>query len=409
MATVHRSTTPDGLRVTLPVAVRCFNLLVGAAGNVGLRRSLDLDGLLATARKRTGLDDFGDESFLKPLEVLVASAEAEARLSTLGRMAQRARIILLLSNRLRAQDLFKRHPEILQQELPPTVVITGLHRTGTTFLHRLLAADPATRSLKSWEAANPAPLPGEERGEGHVRVRRMLRTERALRYLAPHFYAIHSVHTHATEGEAPLLDLTFMSQSPEAVTRVPSYARWLEEQDHGPAYDYLAKLIKLLHWQRPNTRWVMKTPLHMEHLPELLRAFPNARVINTHRERSRAITSFCSWVYHARSIFSDQVDPHEVGQHWARKADEMNGRAVQARKTLPAGSFLDVHFSDLMDDPMGLVRQIYTFMDWDLSSDAQVAMEDFRNGNRRHKHGRHVYSPEDFGLSVDLGARAATG
>src|SRR5690606_27360696 len=133
--------------------------------------------------------------------------------------------------RLRVQGFVKQHPEVLDTDLGKVIVIAGLQRTGTTTLHRLLAADPDMRALMSWEALNPLPLPNEQPGNPEPRIAQPRRAEKGLAYLAPEFFAIHPVEHDAPEEDILLLDLSFMSQSPEATLNVPTYARWLEQQD----------------------------------------------------------------------------------------------------------------------------------------------------------------------------------
>ncbi|MCY3796108.1 MAG: sulfotransferase, partial [Gammaproteobacteria bacterium] len=149
-----------------------------------------------------------------------------------------------LANRLRAQQMLKRHPEIHDLDLGKVVLIAGLQRTGTTALHRLLASHPDMRALMSWEALNPAPLPSEgERGFDR-RLRHARLAERTIAYLAPAFFAVHPIAHDAPEEDILLLDLSFMSQTPEATMHVPSYAKWLEGQDHAPAYRDLRTLLR---------------------------------------------------------------------------------------------------------------------------------------------------------------------
>ncbi|MBZ0253768.1 MAG: sulfotransferase, partial [Candidatus Methylomirabilis sp.] len=370
----------------------------GAAGAVGLRVPISEESLLAAARKKTGLSDFGGEAFREPLRRLLEAAEREASLSAMGRIITRTRLLGQLVGRLRAEDLFKRHPEILKQRLAPPVFIVGLQRTGTTMLHRLLAADPAARFLASWEATNPAPDPAARSDAEDPRVAYARMGERGLRYLAPDFFAIHPVEALAPEEEVMLLDYAFLSTVPEATMRVPSFSAWLEAQDHTPAYEYLRRLLLLLQWQETGDRWALKTPHHMEHLETLLRVFPEARVLQTHRDPMTTLASFCSMIAHAWGIMSDRVDPLEVGRHWGAKIVRMLERSMEAREKADPARFLDVSYYDLMEDPMRETRRIYDFLGAPLTPEAEGAMAAWREENAQHKHGRHVYRAEDFGL-----------
>lgn len=358
-----------------------------------------VEALLEAARRRTGLSDFGDSLFLEPLQVLLGSIHAEADLHALGRLIERRRLLDTLTNRLRAEALFSRHPEIAEIDVGEVLVIAGLQRTGTTYLHRLLAADPATRALRSWEALHPAPLGGGRR------LRIAQRAERGLRYLAPEFFAVHPVEAEAPEEDVLLLDLAFMSQTPEAMMHVPEYAAWLEEQDQRPAYRYLRRMLQLLQWQRPGPgrpcRWVLKTPHHLEHLDALFDVFPEARIVQTHRDPASSLPSFCSMVAHARAILSDRVEPREVARHWSRKTRRMLERSLTVRAATP-DRFLDVAYRDLLADAGGEVRRIYRFarLAWD--AEVEEAVTASRRHNVKDRFGRHRYALADFGLSPAL-------
>jgi hypothetical protein len=362
---------------------------------VGLSTSLAPRDLLAEARRRTKLGDFGDPSFHEPMGVLLRSIEREARLTPLGRLITRERLVGVLANRLRVSEARRREPGIVQGRLEPPVIITGLQRTGTTLLHRLLATDPRRRWLASWEALHPAPpLDGPD-----GRIRNAERAQRALQYLAPDFFAVHPVRARGPEEDVLLLDYAFRSTVPEATLRVPSYSRWLEEQDQRPAYEYMATLLRMLSAQRkPEARWLLKTPHHLEWLDVLLDVFPGAKVVWTHRDPAVAVPSFCSMVAHGRGVFSDHVDPLEIGREWGRKTARLVDRALAARDRAPEGTFFDLPYDELTADPLAAVRRIYAFLGDELDDDVLRRMRATLEGHPQHAFGRHVYRPEDFGL-----------
>jgi NAD(P)-dependent dehydrogenase (short-subunit alcohol dehydrogenase family) len=392
-------TSTDYAHPRRPLAVRAFNRLGSWATRAGLQSSLDVESLLAAASARVGRDDFGDPYFREPLRVLLASLEGEARLHAFGRAVMRERIVGLLANRLRVEALIAEHPAIESRPVPRPIVIAGLQRSGTTLLHRLLAADPDARSLSAWEALNPAPLPGEGR-EGSRRRRRAARlSQRGLKWLSPQFFAVHPVESDAPEEDVLLLDHCFSSQAPEATLRVPTYAQWLETVDLVPAYRYLARLLKLLAWQRDGRHWVLKTPHHMEYLTELFEVFPDALVVQTHRDPQATTASFCSMVAHGRGIFSDHVDPREIGRHWLRKVTRMVDRSLAVRDARGGASFVDVSYCDLVADPIGEVRRIYAAAGMALGAEAESSMKALLAHEVQGRFGRHVYRTRDFGLS----------
>jgi hypothetical protein len=392
-----------------PRPIALANRLGAALSQYGIgRTSLAPSALVAAARKKTGLERFDDEAFRDPLGRLVGAIEREAKLTPLGRFIVKTRIVGALSNRLRAQALFEKHPEILAEPITSPVFIVGLQRTGTTMLHRLLAADPGLRSLASWEALNPAPLPRRPWQRRDPRVGAAVLAEKGLRYLAPDFFAIHPVEAEAPEEEVILLDYSFLSTVAEATLHVPTFAAWLEKQDQTPAYAYMKKLLQLLSWQERRDRWILKTPHHLEWLDTLLAVFPDAKIIQTHRDPVKTLASFCSMIAHGRGVFTDEVDVREIGEHWARKTQRMVSRAMATRERADAGSFLDVSYYDLITDPMAQVERIYQFIGRPLTG-IRAHMEASRKENPQNKHGKHGYRLQDFGLdraTVDAGFEA---
>jgi hypothetical protein len=340
--------------------------------------------------------DFWDE----PLERLLQSLNEEAELHPIGYFISRKRIINLLSVRLRAEQLFRKHPGILDQEILPTMVIIGLQRTGTTKLHRLLTADPENRVLRSWEAINPVPFHSGLRKKDR-RVRTARTSEKALRLIAPGFFAIHPVEFTAPEEDILLLDVTFLSTTPEATAHVPTYAAWLETIDQSYAYEYGGKLLKLLQWQHPGKRWILKSPHHLEFLPLIEKHFNRPRFLWTHRHINECIPSFLSMVSYSRSIFSNQVSLQGVADHWTRKTSYMLEQGISFRNQ-PGKSelFLDILYQDLVRQPMDQLQRIYQFFGEppDSLRDHFLRAE---TENPYGKYGIHEYSYEDFNLGPE--------
>jgi hypothetical protein len=374
-----------------PLPIQLFN-------RTGFQTTLEEGALIDTARKKSGLRDFGDESWRPALRRLLTSLNQEARLHPWGRFITKQRLLGLLQNRLRAEALFRKHPAILEQELKPPLVVTGLQRTGTTFLHRLLAADPAVHSVQSWEALNPAPLARKSEQKKRISVART--SQRALRYMAPEFFAIHPVEHRAPEEEILLLDMSFLSTVPEATMLVPEYSAWLERQDQEPAYRTMKKILLLLQWQKgqEHTHWVLKSPHHMEWLDVLARVYPGARIVHTHRDPLRNLASFLSMAYHAMRIFSEAVTPVEVGAFWTQKIKRMLERAMDFRTAGGAGQITDVLYYDLVKEPMSAVERIYGDASLLLTDRARRSMQEQRERSRQHQYGIHHYRLEDFGV-----------
>ncbi len=378
-----------------------INALWGATYAAGTEVKIDTDLLIGSARKQTNLNDLGKDFWEEPLDRLVKSINDEARLHPIGRFITKKRLENLLCVRLRAEDHFKRHPEILEQELYPVSMIIGLQRTGTTKLQRLLASDPDYRALMSWEALNPAPIKGDEKtGKNRIKFAKM--SENALKYMSPRFFAIHPVEHLAPEEDILLLDTTFLSTTAEATMHVPNYSDWLEKTDQHMAYAYATKLLKLLQWQRPGKQWVLKSPHHLEFIQEIKDELGNVSFIWTHRNVQECIPSFLSMVASARSMFSDAVTKKSVADHWVRKIGYMLDKATESRtKHGNESDFLDIDFNNLVSDSMTEMQRIYNHTDMELSEEKRQIIAANEKLNPPGKYGKHIYSHAELDVTKE--------
>ncbi len=389
----QKAVTPQDF-IKMPWWFRALNRSWKASYPIGTRIKLDKDSLIRSAKKSTGLDDLGSDFWDEPLDRMLWSINEEANLHPIGIFISKERIVNLLANRLRAEYYFKKHPEILEQELYPVWMIAGLQRTGTTKLQRLLNADPENRVLASWEAINPAPFLKTSKS-GDKRLNKARTAERALKVMAPGFFAIHPVEYQAPEEDILLLDTTFLSTTAEATMHVPSYAAWLEKTDQTLAYEYEAKLMKLLQWQRPAKRWILKSPHHLEFMGLADKVFGNVKFLWTHRDPSVSIPSFLSMMSHSWALFSDDISMEKVAGHWFRKSTFILEKGVEYRNTQADEKFIDIKYEDLVSDSTQVMDKIYGGIDEKLQQEF-VATE---AKNPPQKYGKHVYSLEDFGLT----------
>ena len=363
---------------------------------LGTKATLEIESLKKAAVKATGLSDFGN-FWEEPLKIMLKSINEEAQLHPIGQFITRERIVNLLSVRLRAEAYFKKYPEILTQELYPCMVIVGLQRTGTTKLQRLLAADPDNRAILSWEALNPSPIKQDDKtGVERIKVAKM--SVKALQYMSPGFFAIHPIEFEAPEEDVLLLDVSFLSTTTEATMNVPTYAAWLEKTDQSPAYEYMVKLLKLLQWQRPAKRWVLKTPHHLEFLQLAKKYFGEVQFIWTHRDVQECIPSFLSMVSYSRILFSKEVAQKEVAKHWVRKNGFMLEKALDFRKKNREELFTDISYKALVKDSISIIEQIYADRGEAISPELKAVFEKSNNENPKGKYGVHQYSLVDFGI-----------
>ena len=389
-----------------PRRTRFIGLLNGsmrAARKVGMADPplLDRKSLMARACETTGLDDFGDEWFIEPFDRLLESLHGEARLNAAGEWAASAQFDKVLKDRLWAQMWFARHPEILTRPMPHPVIVVGPMRSGTTRMHRLLAADHRFSHLRSFETISPVPRPDFEHGGRDFRVTLAARIMRVARLANPRTLTIHPTGPMEPEEELGLLVNSFWSTKHDAQWWVPSYGRWCEAQDPAPAYRQMVRLLKLIGWSQQVSSlrpWVLKTPQHMMDLPALLAVFPDARLIFTHRDPLAVVGSAASLAWNQTVIYSDHADPARIGEEWLRKTKLQIDRMRAARDHVPRERMIDVHYEDMEGDWRAAMRRVYDFLDLDIAP-ALPAMERYQERTRTLKRRPHRYSLEEFGLT----------
>jgi len=386
--------------------MRALNAVLRAFNGLGLARTaLDEASLIRSARKQTGLNEFGDESFLTPMRVLLNSLEEEADLNPLGRFLAAQSILRILKHRLLLEDLLKREPQILEREIAPSVVIVGLARSGTTRLHRLMAADDRFLHLKAWESVNPVPYPESFECEVDPRIVNIEQALKAVLYMSPQMAAVHPLGAHEVEEEIGLIQHGFSSQVFEVCGKIPSFAEWLMTHDQNAAYEYMVVLLKVISWFRKdpeNQSWIFKSPQHMQDLDSLIKVFPDAKIICPHRDPVKVMGSTCSMVWNAIVRDTDSVTAEWVGQEWMGKTERMLKKTLAVRDNqIVKENQLDVLYADIAADWRTSIQDIYDFLGMELSQEALVGMQGWLDRNNQHKHGVHKYSLADFGLDKE--------
>lgn len=363
--------------------------------------------LLSDARRKTGLEDFGDESFRVPLGALLASL-AEAGLNAVGTLVLRSSLRRSLMQRLRAQYWWSRHPEIAAERIERPLVVVGMMRSGTTLVQRLLARDPRFYSALGWEISEPAPRPGTDWRESDPRIADARANSEQMRKFAPELYAIHPTDAMEPDEEIVFLADAFLSHIPEASCNVPAYRAWLDEQDFTPAYRYLVRMLQLLQWQKRqrgerHERWVLKTPAHLGYLDTLFSVFRDAQVIHVHRSPLETIPSGASLNWTLWKMHADDADPVEIGRQWLERMAWATRRGLDARDQLSEGEgrFADVHFRSLIPDPIAEIEKLYEALGLPLTPGARSAMEGWLRADAREGRPAHRYSAQQFGLSEE--------
>ena len=360
---------------------------------------MQVQQLIAAAQEQTGLSDLGDDSILEALQHLVDALNSEAKLNARGEQSVAGNLIAALANRMRVEDHLARNPDLLQQPVEKPLFVFGLPRTGTTLVINLLNADPARRCFLRWEAFDSVPPPkAAELHAGPRYDKSQAQTEMSLKY-APQISAIHHEDADSPTECQFSMSPSFVAQYYDSIYNIPSYHDWfLHKADYLPAFRYHKRFLQLLQAETGG-RWTLKNPWHPLYLNELTEVYPDAQLVMTHRDPVDVVASACSLVNAVRPMFSDDVDPEVIGQCLLETFDVMIERTLAYKAKHGWDSIYDMHYADVMRDPIGEISKIYTHFDEPFTAEAEAAMGLYMEVNPKGKHGQHTYSLEDYGLS----------
>jgi hypothetical protein len=358
--------------------------------------------LVARARAETGLHDFGGDSWREGLEVLLHSALTESRMNDLGEQMLYGSIVRTLTNRLRIEDWYARHPEIDEQEVHVELLGVGFPRTGSTALAALLGEDTAVRSLRMWEAPSPCPPPGVSPDEDAARVAAAEATLVAQHQMAARMQSMLPQSATGPLEDHDMMSLEFKAQVFLTSAWLPSYADWFLDCDMEPTYRYEERVLKLLQWKCPPNRWQLKSPTHTLFLDAFEKVFPEARFVMTHRDVAKVLPSVSDLYSMLLQVGNDGIDPLQVGQlnvaQWGAALD----RVLAFRTADRDEKFYDIGFAAFQADQLAAVRGLYQWLGRELTDETVQRMRQWQADNPRDKHGAHTYDGAEFGLTEDL-------
>lgn len=355
----------------------------------------DYKELIEIAKSATGLSDFGGDSFREGLEILVNSLNNEACLNAAGEQFLHDQVVNYLSQRLKVEDWYRRHPEIEDVELGEPLFGVSLPRTGSSALSFLLASDPEIRYLRTWESQQPTPPPSAVEGPDP-------RREEFARKMG----AI------ATPARTPtgvdgamecqdLMGLDFRTQVFQAYAKIPSYSDWMLDADLTTTYLYERRVLKMLQWGEPRKPWRLKAPTHIMYMDYLDNAFPDAKFVMTHRDPTDVILSVASLYAEYTAVFSEEVDHLYIGELNERQWTEGMNRLIDFReKNANSDRFYDIHFRAMHDDPVGEVRGLYAWLGQNVSPEFAEAMDAWwKSNDERERYEKP--DPSVFGIDYD--------
>ncbi|MEU4810465.1 sulfotransferase [Nocardia fluminea] len=362
--------------------------------------------LHASATKLTGLTDFGADDYTEALQVLLDSYRDEAGLTELGSKMSRFFLRGALVARALSEAAWAANPGYVETPVTQPIFVTGLPRTGTTALHRLLAADPANQGLEMWLTDFPQPRPPRESWADNPAYAQIDAGLRQHQVQNPEFMGLHYMSASDVEECWQLLRQSGMSYSYGCLAHIPGYTQWLSGQDWTPAYARHRRNLQLI-GMNDTRRWVLKNPSHLFCLDALLATYPDAIVIQTHRDPATIIPSVCSLNEHATRGWSTVFTGDTIGRTqldlWSRGLHEFTA----ARTRHPEATFIDIDFDDLRTDPLGVVDRVYARIGAALTPEARTAITALDNESRTGaRKPTHHYSLADYGLTENMVAES---
>jgi Sulfotransferase family len=369
--------------------------------------SLRAPDLLSGAVSATGLEDVGDTWFREPMERLCSALEDEAELHLAGRLRARAELQMILQNRLRLIDLWKREPDIEREEVRGPIIVTGLGRSGTTLLHELLACDPDNRPPLLWELFHTVPEAGATTPPSGGPTTEWVATADAeitlMDEMVPAFTTMHENRGHLPTECIFLFAHQFSSDQFTGLYNVPSYTIWKSGLDQRPIYDWHRRMLQTLQWAKPTVRWVVKAPSHLSSLPLVFETYPDARVVITHRDPLRVVGSLADTMATLHWMHSNRV-AHPTLVEFICMGLELQMNEVTAEResgSLPVDQIADVRYTDLVADPLAAVSRLYQAWGLELSAPARSNLERYIGARHDQREtGEHRYRFEDTGLDL---------
>jgi hypothetical protein len=356
--------------------------------------------LVTRACERAGLDDFGDDSWREGLRLLVETCESAPGVNAGGREFVYGQFVDALWNRLRVIDYVKQHPETADERIDRPLVVLGLPRTGTSLASYLLDQDPHRRSLLTWEAEDSVPPSSPDTLRSDPRC---LKKKAELDVLAEGLKAANIPMVHWDDADGPtecvfVQNQDFKAYLWEAFMPTPDYAEWLLTANMASAYAYERVVLQVLQSRTPGT-WSLKMPSHAVHIDALLATFPDARIVWAHRDPFTAAASFLRLNYLSRAVLGADVDVDVVVANVLRQLQAHVTRPLRTRRRIGDDRFFDLHYADLIRDPITVMRSLYDWAADDLTAGTEHAMQRWLEQHPQDRHGVAPYSLDGSGVT----------
>lgn len=340
----------------------------------------------------------GEDDYTEPLNILINSANKNNIFNLFGSVAFNNQ----LKDRLMVRkDLFKLVNKMNPPEPADPIFVTGLPRSGTTFLFNLLGLDDNHRSPLYWEIMAPLPL-AKKNNQKVWRERKINLELKFARTIIPKLRAMHHIRAQTPEECELIATMNVRSFVYMCMADVPEYIEYLKDCSFDSVFLWHKRFLQMLELTgRPN-RWLLKDPSHIGHIPEILSAYPNAKFINIHRNPIESVASFCSLTKNIRSAFSKNVNSHNIGKTVLDFWQHNLNKGIVHRKELESDQIVDVGYSEFIKSPINVIKNIYSTFGLDINIETENKMEEYLRKQKKIKKGKHTYSLEEFGLNEKI-------
>jgi hypothetical protein len=398
---LRRRRLSSGVRLGPPLPLRLFNKLGPLVKALGMWPSIDIDKQMRATEKKYGRDNWTPE-LRRALPPRAKAFNEDADLSLFGALVIRDQFLKSMDNAMALEDLIAHHPEILDEKIERPLFVLGLARTGTTLLQRLLSLHEGARFLPFWEGYSPYPRKlGNHRGGKDGRRREAIGRLKLLNFVGPEFNKIHPIEVDDPEECYHLFRNHFLVSPGFDFANVPSFWKWWDERAYRDLYRMHKRQLQALQWLDPKQHWVLKCPNHLSGLKYLLEAYPDARIVYTHRPADKTVPSLASLAAVTWCMTSDTVDLNNVGEFSADLAEKCEAAGQAAMHLVPPGQLVRSDFNELVRDPAATAVSIYERLGYSADPGLKARAQQWLAEHPSDKHGKHAYALEDFGLTPE--------
>jgi hypothetical protein len=365
--------------------------------------TLHVEEIFERAHALTDVVDPDPSHFHDNLDAVVASMNDDAELTPIGIETALAQLVPALRNRIEVDRYVADHPAVDESVVDAPIFLTGLPRSGTTYFQYLFDQDPRLRMLRTWEGERPVPPPATDAGSVRRRLAESTEKARLAREVAgSKIDAFHLTDVDGPQECLAILDQTFVNPGLLWVMSVSGYLKYLlHTADLRAAYEYHARVLKLLQWAAPPRRWTLKWPCHLLALDAIVAVHPDARFVVTHRDPVQALASNCSLTHMLRAGTSPNADPHQIGRDMLELVRQHVDRLVAfdiAETAMGSSRLVHVDYYQLVDAPDTVMPGVFDAVGLEWTADVEQRVRAWRDDNPPGKRGTHEYRLDDYGL-----------